>query len=199
MAEYIFYTPGYAVPKNPDILSLAYFLDAKLLSIPTENQWESSQVIIARTTNGRFINEHLLINNISCHKHGIELLKTFNEIDISRLCENCCTSSEFINWHESLTKENKHRVINKLKLACTRDFQGGEPLFKSLSNNDGLREIRFSAYPGGATRILFKGFGNNKQAILIGFIKKSDNEGYENNIRIAAEVYSSFVLKKHNK
>lgn len=45
-----------------------------------------------------------------------------------------------------------------------------------------IREIRFSAYPGGAIRILFKAAGNTQQAILLGFIKKSDAEGYLQNI-----------------
>ncbi len=48
--------------------------------------------------------------------------------------------------YEEQTDENRHRVIEKLRLSSDKDFQGGKPLFETLTDGDGLREIRFSAY-----------------------------------------------------
>jgi hypothetical protein len=67
-------------------------------------------------------------------------------------------------------------------------------LFDNLENADGLREIRISAYPGGAIRILFKALANSRQAILVGFIKKNDNEGYSVNIDKANELLAEFDI-----
>ena len=64
-------------------------------------------------------------------------------------------------------------------------------MFKTLINADGIREIRFDAYPGGAIRILFKKIGE-KQAILTGFIKKRRDEGYKQDIAVAKELYKQF-------
>ncbi|BCA99395.1 hypothetical protein ATCC19606_17310 [Acinetobacter baumannii] len=94
-----------------------------------------------------------------------------NVQDIDELVQPNILSEILKNWYNNdLSRENKHRVLEKLKLACERNFQGGEPLFKSLE--DGFREIRFDAHNGGAIRILFKNIKDNSHALLVGFIKK---------------------------
>ena len=50
-------------------------------------------------------------------------------------------------------------------------------------------------YPEGFTvRILFGALQNFRQALLLGFIKKSDNEGYGTYIPIAKEIWDSIKL-----
>ena len=79
----------------------------------------------------------------------------------------------------------KARIYDKLLLADMKKFQGGKPLFDTLNDADGLREMRFSAVQGGAVRILFGALSGQKYGILVGFIKKSDDEGYTSAIKLA--------------
>lgn len=185
MAEYNFYIPDCAVLKYPDILSLSFFLDAVLLSIDTGSPWDASKISIARTVDGEYINEILSINHISRAGHGEEIFDSYTKIDIRAICEPHHITPDFSAWFDQLGDENRQRVAEKLRLACERGFSGGKPLFDTLVDADGIREVRLSAYPGGAVRILFKAIQNARQAILLGFIKKSDNEGYKNNIEKA--------------
>jgi len=188
---YSFYMPGYAIANNTDIFGLTWFLQAVMLSINTDEQWNIHKIAIARTDDGQFIDEELSISNIASCEHGQLLYDEFTHVDINNICDKCILTDEFIDWYEDQTDENRHRVIEKLSLSSDKEFQGGKPLFETLTNADGLREIRFSAYSGGAIRILFKALGGSKQAILVGFIKKSDSEGYEFNIKKADELYEA--------
>lgn len=187
-AGYSFYIPDSPFPHNPDILSIAYFLNAILLSIETSNLWYSQTLKIIRTTNGRFLSEYLELNNISNTDHGKFHFKRLHELKIEDSSDKCIFSDEFKSWFSQQSQENKVRIFQKLELAHNKEFNGGEPLFSSLNNAFGMREIRFSAYPGGAIRILFKAARNAQQIILIGFIKKSNAEGYEQNINEAKEI-----------
>lgn len=157
---------------NADIFGLAWFLHAVMLSINTNEQWEKCKLSIARTGDGQYRDERLSIRNIASYEHGRILHDEFSYVDVKAICDQCFLTPYFINWYEEQTDNNRQRVIDKLRLSCEKDFNGGEPLFKNLKNGNGLREIRFSAYPGGTIRILFKAIGDGKQAILIGFIKK---------------------------
>jgi hypothetical protein len=187
ISQYHFYMPGYPDSKFPDVFGLAWFQPAILLSLPTSGQWDTPELIIARTGEGEYIDETLTLKNIARYEHGQQLFDEYHQVDISTVCPNCYLSDEFIQWYEQQTDENKYRVVGKLRLASAKAFDGGEPLFKTLS--DGIREIRFSACSGGAIRILFKALAGGKQAILVGFIKKSDNEGYAFNIPKARELF----------
>ena len=176
-----FYMPDQPVLDYPDVLSLAYAIDATLVSINTSEQWSSSNVLIAKSDDtGRYINEQLSLNNISTVEHGKKLFEQFQYVNLHDICESTELANIFVDWYEEQSQENKIRIVDKYRLACERNFEGGEPLFKTLDS--GLREIRFSAYPGGATRLLFKRMTNGKQVILLGFIKKSNMEGYAENI-----------------
>jgi len=194
--EYLFYIPNYSVDQNKnasslsDTLSLAYFLDAILLSINTSPQWASHQVTIARVEDdGRYIDEKLALHHIATQTHGLQLFQQFSQDDIKAVCAQAVMTAEFVTWYQELIAENKRRVLDKCKLACERHFQGAKPLFDSLTNSDGIREIRFSAYSGGAIRILFKAMSDTKHAILLGFIKKSNSEGYDENIPKAEKLF----------
>ena len=189
MTDYDFFMPGYPAPNYPDVLSLAHSLPATLLSINTSKQWESEKLSIARTDDGKYIDEVLTLYNIASYEHGRSLHDHFSYIDIRKTCESAVFTEDLVTWYSEQTRENQNRIIDKCRLACERDFQGGEPLFKPLEN--GLREIRFSAYPGGAIRILFKHLSENQQAILIGFIKKSNSEGYDENIKRALSLFET--------
>lgn len=190
IASYSFYMPDHPVPKHADTFSLAYFLDAILLSINTSPQWANHQVTIARVADdGRYIDEKLALHHIATQTHGQQLFQQFSQDDIKAVCAQAVMTAEFVTWYQALIAENKRRVLDKCKLACERRFQGAKPLFDSLTNSDGIREIRFSAYSGGAIRILFKAMSDTKHAILLGFIKKSNSEGYDENIPKAEKLF----------
>ena len=190
MADYIFFMPGCGAEQEDDVFGLAWYLSAILLSIRTHERWNSIRLSISRTENGQYIDEELWLDNISCARHGLELKAERNSLDFTQLCVEHELTENFEKWVSELSVENKQRVYAKLKLSCERNFQGGKPLFDTLENANGLREIRLSAYPGGAIRILFKSLGGVRQAILVGFIKKDDNECYVENIAKANELYN---------
>ncbi|MFJ4542565.1 type II toxin-antitoxin system RelE/ParE family toxin [Pseudomonas sp. NPDC088885] len=191
LAEYTFYIPGQATAQYPDVLSLAFFTNATMLSINTAESWNFSKIPLARTSDGSFTDETLSVNNISSEQHGKELLELFRNIDIFAICGNHHVTEYFHDWFIKLTDENKHRVAEKMKLAVEREFKGGRPLIDTLNDAEGLKEIRFSAHAGGAIRVLFKALNAPKHAVLVGFIKKRNDEGYKYNIDKAKELLKS--------
>lgn len=191
LTEYTFYVPGHATTQFPDVLSLAFFINATMLSINTGEPWNLPKIPLARTTDGSFTVEALSVNNISSEQHGRDLLEIFRSIDIIAICGNHHVAEDFHDWFNGLGEENKQRVADKMRLAVERKFKGGRPLFDTLNDADGLKEIRFSAHAGGAIRILFKSLSESKCAVLVGFIKKSDNDGYDYNIDRAKELLKS--------
>lgn len=197
ISQYQFYMPDYPVLTQADTLSFTYFLDAILLSINTSPQWNNHQISIARITDdGRYRDEALLLHHIATQEHGQRLAQQFSQKDISTICASAILTQDFLQWYQQLIAENKRRVLDKCKLACERQFQGAKPLFDSLNDSDGIREIRFNAYTGGAIRILFKAMSDARYAILLGFIKKSDNEGYEYNILKAKELFRQLMTNR---
>lgn len=184
-----FYMPDQPVLLYPDVLSLAYAIDATLVSLNTSERWSSGDIAIAKSDDaGRYINEKLSLNNISTVEHGKQLFEKLQYVNLHDICESTELANIFIDWYEEQSQENKVRIVEKYRLACERNFEGGEPLFKTLDS--GLREIRFSAYPGGATRLLFKRMTNGKHLVLLGFIKKSNLEGYAENIPKALSLFN---------
>lgn len=195
--NYNFYMPGHPVVDYPDVLSLAYFLNATLLSINTAEQWNNDKFAIARIgDDGQFIDEKLTLNNIASFEHGQVLFERFSYVNIREICDSALLTDHLVEWYEEQTPENQRRIIDKFRLACERGFQGGKPLFKSLVDAGGLREIRFGAYSGGAIRILFKQLNDKQHGMLIGFIKKNDSEGYDENIKRALVLFNAFMVAK---
>lgn len=196
ITEYNFYVDGEPIHEFLDVFGLAWVVSGILLSLNTGQCWQSSEINIARSDeNGIKINELLTLKNISSKVHGVTHFNFFNEVDIVQLVAPHTLSANIQEWYSDLIQENKIRVIDKLKLACARDFQGGMPLFKTLDDSDGIREIRFNAYSGGAIRIFFKKLEAKKQAILFGFIKKSNTEGYKTAQEQSNKIYSDLIEK----
>lgn len=194
LAEYIFYIPGQAAAKFPDVFGLAYFTNATMLSINTGDPWHLPKIPLARTGDGSFTIESLSVNNISSEQHGREILEILRNIDIGAICEKHHITEDFHEWFKGLREENQQRVADKMKLAVERDFKGGRPLFDTLNDAEGLKEVRFSAHAGGAIRVLFKALNESKHAVLVGFIKKSDDDGYKYNIGRANELLKSISI-----
>ena len=190
-----FYIPDTGFETNLDTLGIAYVLEATLLSMNTDECWNSSSVSAARYDDGAKREYIFPIKNISKKEHGEEHLLEYEKLSqttLEDLCPDCSFTAEFKHWLEDLDVVNAKRVRTKLRLASERDFNGGKPLFETLKNNcDGLREIRFSAYPGGAIRILFRALSEGNQAILVGFIKKADEEGYDEACPKAIELWTA--------
>ncbi|HAV6239100.1 TPA: hypothetical protein JI313_18865, partial [Acinetobacter baumannii] len=153
IVEYKFFVDNEPYHEQPDVFGLAWVISGILLSINTDKCWSNSEVIIRRLDEqtGVPVEDTLSLKNISTLDHGIEHFNLMNVQDIDELVQPNILSEILKNWYNNdLSRENKHRVLEKLKLACERNFQGGEPLFKSLE--DGFREIRFDAHNGGAIR-----------------------------------------------
>lgn len=196
MSAYNFYVPNQGIDNHPDVYALCWAVSGYLLSIQSHERWSESDIIIARADEqGRYIQETLSIKNISTISHGNIHYQAIYDVDLETILSPHTISQTLISWFNIQTPENRLRITDKLKLACSRQFQGSEPLFKSLKNSNGLREIRIPAYSGGAIRILFKNIQHQCQALLVGFIKHSDNEGYDVAMKQANILFDN--LKNH--
>ncbi|MFT5594999.1 MAG: hypothetical protein ACI8SR_003402 [Oceanicoccus sp.] len=194
MTSYSFYVPNESFDIYPDVYALTWAVSGYLLSINTHNRWDKSKITIARADEeGRYINEVLTLKNISTQDHGLEHYDAFHKVNFEQLALPHIISPPLLAWFNEQTPENKTRIIDKVSLAYNRQFKGAEPLFKPLGN--GMREIRFSAYSGGAIRILFKPFEQEQQVLLVGFIKHSDSEGYKKAIEQADQIYETLFIK----
>lgn len=183
MAAYSFYIPSESMLPTPDDLSLTHTMSGYLLSLRTSAIWDEHTIIVSRTdSKNRYVDEKLSLRNISKFQHGVFHRESRDSFDVSVFLSPTVVSDEFIHWLETITTENRNRVYAKLKDAKALGFSGGEPLFKTLKSSDGMRELRFSASSGGAIRILFKHLGHSQYAILNGFIKFSNSEGYDTEI-----------------
>lgn len=193
LSEYNYYITDEAFDKFPDVYGIAWILDAYLLSLATSEKWLPPELKINMSgEDGKYITEGISLKNVSTSEHGLIHLSANTENSLEEILTPHLVSREMIEWHSNQIKENKKIINNKLKLAVSRNFNGGLPLFETLNDGDGLREIRMHAYAGGAIRILYKNIKKSpNQIILIGFIKHSDNEGYGKNIPLANEIYEN--------
>jgi len=190
MAADNFYVPDEAMDIYPDVYALAWAVSGYLLSAATKIRWNQSHIAIARAdAQGRYVNEPLILRNISTQSHGIEHYEALHGVDLEEIAAPHVISQPLLSWFNEQTPENKARIVDKVRLSCDRNFQGAKPLFDTLSDGGGLREIRIPAYSGGAIRILFKHL-KQQQALLIGFIKHSNSEGYTQAMKQAHQIYS---------
>lgn len=190
IANSAYFFPDRPYTGSVDLLAIAWNLDAYLLSSATSDRWRSLKITFSQyTPESPPAKELPYIYNISCEAHGEELFSIFNpQIPFEQFFENCQFSNIFLDWLNKLHPSLQQRIKNKFHLATDKQFQGGEPLFKTLENANGIREMRFNAIEGGAVRILFKQLSDQRFYILYGFIKKSDNEGYDFAIQKSTEL-----------
>ncbi|EQB8941407.1 type II toxin-antitoxin system RelE/ParE family toxin [Vibrio parahaemolyticus] len=194
MTAYSFYVPDEAVDNFTDVYGLSWALSGFLLSLASAPRWETNEIKICRADEeGRYVDEILTLKNISCQDHGIAIFDAANQRKFEDIVSPHVLTDDLSNWFQEQSEENKSRIIDKVELAVNREFNGGEPLFKTLNGADGIREIRIPAYSGGAIRILFKHMPDEKQALLVGFIKKSDGEGYTQATKVAKELYAGLT------
>jgi len=192
LASFQFYLPDSGLNEAMDILGIAWLVDGTLLSLHTHERWEGNKISIARWNEAEKREEQYFLNNISSVENGVGLrneIKALTELTIENLCPQCMYTEMFRRWCCQLDANNRHRVYKKIQLAAQRRFTGGEPLFKTLENGEGMRELRFSAYPGGAIRILFGDLPADGKAIILGFIKKKDKDGYKANMKRAKDLW----------
>lgn len=201
LAKSSYYFNSLPYSTSIDYLALAADLDGVLFSVASAKHWESHEVEVGRVLDEKAAGEPgfiLSVCNIATAKRILDLVSPASEtVSLDDLVPGCVISKELLEWFDRLDLENQRISRRKLSLAHGRKFQGGEPLFKTLNGGEGMREVRYKAFPGGAARILFGALENGKIALLRGFIKKSDNEGYTENVPAAAKTWSS--LKAVNK
>ncbi|MBE0509077.1 MAG: type II toxin-antitoxin system RelE/ParE family toxin [Marinospirillum sp.] len=192
MAANSYYLPGQAMDAHPDVYALAWVTSGYLLSLATEAKWQGDTIKICKADEqGRFVDDYLLLKNVADQAHGRQHYQQLYAINLDVILSGHQASNEFKAWFAELDNANQKIVADKLKLAVEKGFQGGNPLFDSLSNGSGLREIRCSAFAGGAIRILFKHHTDATYALLNGFIKHSDNEGYARYVPMAERIYNN--------
>lgn len=194
LASYSFYIKDRAIDPYPDVYGLNLLISGYLLSINTEKIWSAPSITISKSDQkGQEIRESFQIKQISSYDHGA--FHTQNvQLSIKDIISPHEISANFTEWFNEQTKENQHRIKDKLRIAKEQEFFGTEPLFKKLDDAKDLWEIRFFAHAGGCIRILYKDFDEPKKMILVGFIKKSNREGYDTNITRANNLYDT--LKK---
>jgi hypothetical protein len=188
IASSSFYFSDEVYTGSVDVLAITWYMEATLLSIATVDKWRGNEIEFAQYSEGKPSTGSSYLRNISSEEHGKLICQQYQveaETPIESLFPRCLFSQDFLTWFNSLSKDVSQRVISKLTLADAKQFQGGEPLFDTLHNADGIREIRFGAVQGGAIRILFRVISDSCSAILFGFIKKSNNEGYDEAIKAA--------------
>lgn len=196
LASFQFYLPDAAFDDVMDIIGIAWLVNGVFLSLLTHERWGNTKIAIARWDDAENREDRYFINNISGVENGVEIrneTKSLSELTLDDICLQCTYTEAFREWYYELDANNRHRVYSKIQLAVQRRFSGGEPLFKSLEGGDGIRELRFSAYNGGAIRILFGALPDDSRAILLGFIKKSNNEGYGENIGRAKSLWMDML------
>ena len=194
IAEYDLYIPDQPLDSHRDVYALAWILNGYLLSLATDERWSKPEVQATQQgEQGQYKDEFVTLKNISCINHGQYFFAANAKIDFAEVISPHSMSNELQEWISQQSKENQQIILNKLKLAVARSFQGGGPLFKSLITSGSLREIRFSAFSGGAIRILFSHYYDTNYLLLNGFIKHDDNEGYKQNIALAEEILTNFI------
>lgn len=201
IADYDLYIQNQPLDSSRDIFAFAWVLDGYLLSLATSERWESHEI---RANNqgsqGKYLDDFIILKNIANTLHGKQHFQINTAISPEEIVSPHLVSEELKYWFSQQNKNNQRIIANKLKLAKERMFQGGEPLFKALINSNALREIRFSAFAGGAIRILFRNYKNTIYFLLTGFIKHSDNEGYSQQIRLAEKIFDAYKdTHKNNK
>lgn len=195
VAEYALYVPNQPLDAQRDIYSLAWVLDGYLLSLATAERWGCSEIRANKQgDHGQYVDDFLLLKNIANEAHGRLHLRRAQYIDLADIIAPHCISNELKQWFDLQSKENQRVIVSKLKLATEKCFQGAEPLFKPLHNSNALREIRFSAFSGGAIRILFSYYQEEKYLLLTGFIKHANKEGYDTHIPLAEKIYQAYIL-----
>lgn len=194
VAEYALYVPNQPLDAQRDIYSLAWVLDGYLLSLATAERWCCSEIRANKQgDHGQYIDDFLLLKNITNEAHGRLHFQSAQYIDLADIIAPHCISNELKQWFDQQSKENQRVIVNKLKLATKKGFQGAEPLFKPLQNSNALREIRFSAFAGGVIRILFRNYQEEKYLLLTGFIKHANKEGYDTHIPLAEKIYQEYI------
>jgi hypothetical protein len=195
IASTSFFFPDEGYDKSIDMLAVAWRTNGILLSIPTSQRWQQTEIPFAQYTEGEAPGQPSYLRNIACEVHGQELRRQRGEQQqksLPALYPNCKFSTDFEAWANSLAQDLKARVSDKLALAYAKNFQGGEPLFKTLNDAGGMRELRFGAVQGGAVRVLFGALADGSFAILTGFVKKSNSEGYSDAITTGTKIWSAF-------
>lgn len=197
ITQYDYWLLDQPINEASGILGLAYHYSATLLSLPTTDFWRQTEIQLLRKEPDEYRPQTLTLDNISSceagHYHHNKNQE--NILDILRY-EHDITAG-FSNWYNAQSSNVQSLINKKLKQAYEQNFNGGTSLFKQLTNADGIKEIRFSNASTGAVRILFKHVKQSRYALLTGFIKKSDNEGYDTEIKRAKSAYD--LLNARNK
>lgn len=194
-----FYFSGLGYEVSIDFLAIAAELDGILFSVNSIEYFNNHEIHYATYLDGDSSEKPFAIYSVFDVESGQSISDALHaiveEVPLTDLLPQCDLSDDFSAWCGDLQLENNNIIRKKLTLARDRGFQGGEPLFKTLSNADGMRELRTRAFSGGAIRILFGSLKKDRIGILVGFIKKSNSDGYDENITQAKTIWAAMKQK----
>jgi hypothetical protein len=200
IAETAYYFTSIGYLGSVDALALVAELDGILFSVKSCATWQSHEIEFSTYPPHIFDQKPSIVFSV-CDVKTAKLIASSlvvveEDVPLSVLLPNCKFTDSFLDWTNKLTIENVTILRQKLKHAHQRSFEGGKPLFDTLNDADGMREVRMKAHAGGAIRVLFGPLGDGDIALLRGFIKKSNAEGYKTNIAAALKDWSPLKLHK---
>lgn len=186
------YIDGHPYAGNMDILGAACIESGIVLSLDTHTTWESHLLRIIFRENDATPPVSNTVFNISKIEHANEILDQY-ENSIEDACPSAIYTDNFLAWYDSLSKEDKLKVFDKLKLCCDHDFRLNYPYTLSIRDSDlsNLREIRVGKAhdQSGRIRVFFLVDTSQRANLLYGFIKY--NNDYTEPINIAERLFSN--------
>ncbi len=192
------YFPNRPYNTNLDIFTAAWLQQGVMLSLATEEFWNSSVIKFLASKEKKNKPIQCQVYNISKKEHADSILEAINkkfEEKLSDICPNAIYHPNFLNWYDKNNIEEKAKIKEKLKVCCDAEFRLGRPFIDTLENSDflNMKEIRIR---GGASqireiRILFAMTPERKPAILHGFFKYNDN--YTPHIKKADKLFKDLL------
>lgn len=177
-----------------NIIPLAFsgLFNIYLFSLNTKKIWSESEIIVSKLDEKfQYGSEKLNVQNISSNINSDYFKQLLYAVDIEKIGENLVVEPCVLNWFNDLIKENKKIIFSKLKFAYQYDFKVSSNLIKPLSTEyqgqlKVFHEVMIDSISGGTMRILYKKI-ENKIYLLTAWLKKSDLEGYDKHMKIAAK------------
>lgn len=173
-----------------DLLLFAYISDSILISMNTHEIWNNNSVDIDVFKDN--IPNKVTLYNISCKGHGKELYQI--TLQLPKI-DDIVYMPQFQSFFEkALINEDsrKRNIINSIRKASLYNFNMANNLIKPISGSHiMLYELKCDHKSSGGTgRILFYK-SNPKIYFLLGWIKKSNDDGYEQYIKQAQDIVKS--------
>ncbi|MBF0336864.1 MAG: type II toxin-antitoxin system RelE/ParE family toxin [Nitrospirae bacterium] len=185
------YFPNRPYGKNLDVFCLAWYKNAIMLSMATEEFWKKHHIVFCCNNNEENIPSEYRVYNVSRKEHAQLILADLKD-SIESCAPNAVFSKPFLHWYNDCNDADKYKIKTKIKYCDDNDFALGRPIIDTLQDSrfTNMKEIRVGTPHAqrGQIRILFANDSNGTPVILTGFIKHSND--YTEHINLADKLYS---------